>query len=26
MQLRFVVDFFIGRELRDQVELPDYGF
>src|SRR6516162_6777551 len=26
MWLRFVVDFFIGRELRDQVELPDYGF
>jgi 2-polyprenyl-6-methoxyphenol hydroxylase-like FAD-dependent oxidoreductase len=26
MQLPFVVDFFIGRELRDQVELPDYGF
>jgi hypothetical protein len=25
-QLPFVVDFFIGRELRDQVELPDYGF
>jgi 2-polyprenyl-6-methoxyphenol hydroxylase-like FAD-dependent oxidoreductase len=24
--LPFVVDFFIGRELRDQVELPDYGF
>jgi len=23
---QFVVDFFIGRELRDQVELPDYGF
>ena len=26
MRLPFVVDFFIGRELRDQVELPDYGF
>jgi 2-polyprenyl-6-methoxyphenol hydroxylase-like FAD-dependent oxidoreductase len=26
MRLRFVVDFFVGRELRDQVELPDYGF
>jgi 2-polyprenyl-6-methoxyphenol hydroxylase-like FAD-dependent oxidoreductase len=26
MRLRFVVDFFIGRELRDQVELSDYGF
>ena len=25
-RLPFVVDFFIGRELRDQVELPDYGF
>jgi hypothetical protein len=22
----FVVDFFIGCELRDQVALPDYGF
>src|SRR6516225_6498675 len=26
MRLRYVVDFFIGRELRDQVQLPDYGF
>jgi 2-polyprenyl-6-methoxyphenol hydroxylase-like FAD-dependent oxidoreductase len=26
MRLPFVVDFFIGRELRDQVQLPDYGF
>lgn len=25
-RLPFVVDFFIGRELRDQVQLPDYGF
>jgi hypothetical protein len=25
-RLQFVADFFIGRELRDQVELPDYGF
>ena len=25
-RLPFVVDFFIGSELRDQVELPDYGF
>ena len=25
-RLPFVVDFFIGREMRDQVELPDYGF
>ena len=25
-RLPFVVDFFISRELRDQVELPDYGF
>jgi 2-polyprenyl-6-methoxyphenol hydroxylase-like FAD-dependent oxidoreductase len=25
-RLPFVADFFIGRELRDQVELPDYGF
>jgi hypothetical protein len=25
-RLPFVVDFFIGRELRDRVELPDYGF
>jgi 2-polyprenyl-6-methoxyphenol hydroxylase-like FAD-dependent oxidoreductase len=25
-RLRFVVDFFIGRQLRDQVQLPDYGF
>jgi 2-polyprenyl-6-methoxyphenol hydroxylase-like FAD-dependent oxidoreductase len=24
--LPWVRDFFIGRELRDQVELPDYGF
>jgi 2-polyprenyl-6-methoxyphenol hydroxylase-like FAD-dependent oxidoreductase len=26
MWLRFVVDFFIGHELRDQIDLPDYGF
>jgi 2-polyprenyl-6-methoxyphenol hydroxylase-like FAD-dependent oxidoreductase len=26
MRLPFVVDFFIGGELRDQVEFPDYGF
>jgi 2-polyprenyl-6-methoxyphenol hydroxylase-like FAD-dependent oxidoreductase len=26
MRQSFVVDFFIGRELRDQVQLPDYGF
>jgi 2-polyprenyl-6-methoxyphenol hydroxylase-like FAD-dependent oxidoreductase len=26
VRLPFVVDFFIGRELRDQVHLPDYGF
>ena len=26
LRLPFVVDFFFGRELRDQVELPDYGF
>ena len=25
-RLPFVVDFFIGRELRDQDQLPDYGF
>jgi 2-polyprenyl-6-methoxyphenol hydroxylase-like FAD-dependent oxidoreductase len=25
-RLPFVVDFFIGCEPRDQVELPDYGF
>jgi len=25
-RLSFVVDFFIGREMRDQVKLPDYGF
>jgi 2-polyprenyl-6-methoxyphenol hydroxylase-like FAD-dependent oxidoreductase len=24
-RLPFVVDFFIGREMRDQVQLPDYG-
>jgi 2-polyprenyl-6-methoxyphenol hydroxylase-like FAD-dependent oxidoreductase len=22
----FVVDFFLGRELRDEIKLPDYGF
>jgi 2-polyprenyl-6-methoxyphenol hydroxylase-like FAD-dependent oxidoreductase len=26
MRLPFVVDFFIGRELRDEIKLPDYGF
>ena len=25
-RLPFVVDFLFGRELRDQVELPNYGF
>ena len=25
-RLPFVIDFYIGRELRDQVELPDYRF
>ena len=24
-RLPFVVDFFIGRELRDEIKLPDYG-
>jgi hypothetical protein len=26
MRLPFIVDFFIDRQLRDQIELPDYGF
>jgi 2-polyprenyl-6-methoxyphenol hydroxylase-like FAD-dependent oxidoreductase len=26
MRLPFVVDYFIGRQLRDQVQLPVYGF
>jgi 2-polyprenyl-6-methoxyphenol hydroxylase-like FAD-dependent oxidoreductase len=26
MRLPFIMDLFLGRELRDQVELPDYGF
>jgi len=26
MRLPFIVDFFIGRQLRDRIELPDYGF
>jgi 2-polyprenyl-6-methoxyphenol hydroxylase-like FAD-dependent oxidoreductase len=26
MQLPFLVDFLFGRELRDEVKLPDYGF
>jgi 2-polyprenyl-6-methoxyphenol hydroxylase-like FAD-dependent oxidoreductase len=26
VRLPFVVEHFIGRELRDQVQLPDYGF
>jgi 2-polyprenyl-6-methoxyphenol hydroxylase-like FAD-dependent oxidoreductase len=26
VRLPFVLEFFIGREMRDQVELPDYGF
>ena len=26
MRLPFVVDFFLGRELRDEVQLPDYVF
>ena len=25
-RLPFVVDFFLGRELRDEIQLPDYGF
>jgi 2-polyprenyl-6-methoxyphenol hydroxylase-like FAD-dependent oxidoreductase len=25
-RLPFLVDFFIGRELRDEIKLPDYGF
>ena len=25
-RLPFVVEFFVGREMRDQVQLPDYGF
>jgi 2-polyprenyl-6-methoxyphenol hydroxylase-like FAD-dependent oxidoreductase len=25
-RLPFLVDYFIGRQLRDQVQLPDYGF
>lgn len=25
-RLPFVVDYFIGRQMRDQVQLPDYGF
>jgi 2-polyprenyl-6-methoxyphenol hydroxylase-like FAD-dependent oxidoreductase len=26
LRLPFVVDFFFGRELRDEIKLPDYGF
>ncbi len=26
VRLPFVVEFFIGREMRDQVQFPDYGF
>src|SRR6516225_5401717 len=26
VRMPFVVEFFLGREMRDQVELPDYGF
>ena len=26
VRLPFVVEFVIGREIRDQVELPDYRF
>ena len=26
MQLPFLVDFLFGRELRDEIKLPDYGF
>jgi 2-polyprenyl-6-methoxyphenol hydroxylase-like FAD-dependent oxidoreductase len=26
MRLPFVLDFFIGRQLRDEIKLPDYGF
>jgi 2-polyprenyl-6-methoxyphenol hydroxylase-like FAD-dependent oxidoreductase len=26
MRLPYVVDFFVGRQLRDQVQVPDYGF
>jgi 2-polyprenyl-6-methoxyphenol hydroxylase-like FAD-dependent oxidoreductase len=26
LRLPFVVEFFIGRELRDEITLPDYGF
>jgi 2-polyprenyl-6-methoxyphenol hydroxylase-like FAD-dependent oxidoreductase len=26
VRLPFVMEYFIGREIRDQVELPDYGF
>jgi 2-polyprenyl-6-methoxyphenol hydroxylase-like FAD-dependent oxidoreductase len=26
MRLPFVVDFFFGRALRDEIKLPDYGF
>ena len=26
MRLPFVPEFFLGRELRDKIELPDYGF
>jgi 2-polyprenyl-6-methoxyphenol hydroxylase-like FAD-dependent oxidoreductase len=26
MRLPFLVDFFLGRELRNKIELPDYGF
>ena len=26
LRLTFVVDFFFGRELRDEIKLADYGF
>jgi 2-polyprenyl-6-methoxyphenol hydroxylase-like FAD-dependent oxidoreductase len=26
MRLPFVMDFALGRELRDKIKLPDYGF
>ena len=26
LRLPFVVGFFFGRELRDEIKLPDYGF
>jgi 2-polyprenyl-6-methoxyphenol hydroxylase-like FAD-dependent oxidoreductase len=26
LRIPFVLDFFLGRELRDEITLPDYGF